>query len=370
MDWQQQSYALMKTWMEAQQQVMSNWAQTLQASPATPPTADDPMGKLMTGAMEATNDMWRRMVEEGLRMSTLGADPATREVTEKMFASQMGMMRLLQLSFQAWQALSPMLGTGDWAGQLEKQVKALRANMQAAATEGLHTGQNMNKLWQAFMDESQRNLAPWMAAFQRSPQFMGGMLTGQREDMQDFTRLYWDAYRETFGSLLQAPGLGYTREMDEKTRQSFAAWLELQHAMYDYNLMLADTWVNAFEQMMNDLASLAEQGEQVESLRDFLNRWSATADEVFKAAFRSEAYVLAQGHLVNTMMSYRARQREVSELLLRAYDLPTRSEVDEAHRRIYELRKELKSLRRELAALKPQAVPAPAEAAPRRRRKE
>jgi len=52
-------------------------------------------------------------------------------------------------------------------------------------------------------------------------------------------------------------------------------------------------------------------------------------------------------------MSYRLREREIVEVWLQMYDLPTRSELDEAHRRIYELRKEVKTLKRALAELSP-----------------
>ncbi len=36
---------------------------------------------------------------------------------------------------------------------------------------------------------------------------------------------------------------------------------------------------------------------------------------------------------------------------LKMYDLPTRSEVDEIHRSIYELRKEVKSLKKSLSRI-------------------
>ena len=50
-------------------------------------------------------------------------------------------------------------------------------------------------------------------------------------------------------------------------------------------------------------------------------------------------------------MTYRIQQREIAEASLSLYDLPTRSEVDEAHRNIYELRKEVKALKKALADL-------------------
>jgi uncharacterized coiled-coil DUF342 family protein len=56
--------------------------------------------------------------------------------------------------------------------------------------------------------------------------------------------------------------------------------------------------------------------------------------------------------LVETVTQYRQRQRAVNERFMELFDLPTRAEVDEAHRRIYELRKEVKELKREIEALR------------------
>jgi len=45
-------------------------------------------------------------------------------------------------------------------------------------------------------------------------------------------------------------------------------------------------------------------------------------------------------------------ERQIIEVFLDLYDLPTRSELDETHRRIYELRKEVKALKKAMAELK------------------
>ncbi len=46
---------------------------------------------------------------------------------------------------------------------------------------------------------------------------------------------------------------------------------------------------------------------------------------------------------------YRLYQQQLVEVFLKMYDLPTRSEGDEIHHSIYELRKEVKSLKKALA---------------------
>jgi uncharacterized coiled-coil DUF342 family protein len=116
---------------------------------------------------------------------------------------------------------------------------------------------------------------------------------------------------------------------------------------------LADTWGEAVERLIRELVSLTEKGQPIKSMRELVVLWNNTADPVFIEAFRSEKYVQIQGRLLNTAMHYRLHQREITELFLKTSDIATRSEVDEAHRNIYEQRKELKALKKVVAELSP-----------------
>ena len=62
-------------------------------------------------------------------------------------------------------------------------------------------------------------------------------------------------------------------------------------------------------------------------------------------------YFQAQADLVNAMMLYRGRQRELSGLLLRFSDLASREEVEDVGRTMHALRRQVRSLRRDLDAL-------------------
>jgi class III poly(R)-hydroxyalkanoic acid synthase PhaE subunit len=97
---------------------------------------------------------------------------------------------------------------------------------------------------------------------------------------------------------------------------------------------------------MRRLVALAEKGDTVPSVKTLLRLWSETVDQVFTDVFRSEAYIRIQGHLVNTATAYRLREREIVDACLKASHLASRSELDEAYHRIYELRKDVKELKR------------------------
>ncbi|HEY9874977.1 MAG TPA: class III poly(R)-hydroxyalkanoic acid synthase subunit PhaE [Candidatus Obscuribacterales bacterium] len=171
---------------------------------------------------------------------------------------------------------------------------------------------------------------------------------GDRSASIDLTNLYWDIYENTFGSFLQSPSLGYTREFNNKLFQSFDSWINFYKASVDYQLVLVDVWVRAFEELMRELVSSQEKGYSIQNWRQFLQVWSSVFDRVFAETFRSENAVQIQGKFLNAAMSYRLHQQQLMEVFLNINNLPTRSEADEIHRSIYELRKEIKSLKQSL----------------------
>jgi polyhydroxyalkanoate synthase subunit PhaE len=54
------------------------------------------------------------------------------------------------------------------------------------------------------------------------------------------------------------------------------------------------------------------------------------------------------GNVLNPAMTYRLYQQKLIEVFLNIYDLPTRSKLDEIHRRLDKRCKEVKSLKKSL----------------------
>jgi class III poly(R)-hydroxyalkanoic acid synthase PhaE subunit len=150
-----------------------------------------------------------------------------------------------------------------------------------------------------------------------------------------------------------------TREFNARLLEGFDAFTALNVAGAEYQAVVAETWDAAFKQFTEDLAGLAERGEQIDNVRDLVTMWTRGAENIFLDAFRTERYTLAQGKFLNANMEYRISQRRIMEKYLEAFDIPTRSEVDEAHRRIYELRKEVKALKKQIKGMQ---APAESEA--------
>ncbi len=82
--------------------------------------------------------------------------------------------------------------------------------------------------------------------------------------------------------------------------------------------------------------------------QQLLQLWSSIFDREFAQKFAYEDTLQIRGKFLSASMANKLRQQQLMEILLKLNDLPTRNEVDEIHRSIYDLRKELKSLKKQL----------------------
>ena len=339
MDWNEQTEAMVKAFAEAQKKMWESWFDVIRAAPASPLP------------FPSVANQWRELAAQGLKGWTSDTEQVVKDVAERLLSTQDAMMRFLELSVSAWKAMTPKVESGeDWQTLLRNYADQLRQELVQFPQGG--GAQDMGKLWRLYLEQWQKLGQPWAESLQRTPRHFGQAATGDGLALMELTNLYWDAYERTFGRLLESPSLGHTRELNQDLLKGFNTWLDFRRASFDYQVVLAETWAKSFEQFMRKLISLSEKGEPVENLRQLLFLWFDMIDEAFLEVFRSEDYIRLQGQLVNTAMAYRLAELDIVEAFLKTSHVPTRRELDEAYRRIYDLRKEMKELKKALREVK------------------
>lgn len=166
----------------------------------------------------------------------------------------------------------------------------------------------------------------------------------------ELNKFCWNfVYEKTIGTLTQIPLLGPSRGFNNELMQAFDAWAKLYPTSIDYQIVLAEIQIQSFEALLRELTSLAEKGETVKDWQQFQQLWSRTADKVFEQSFCSEDNLKVRGRFLNASNNYKLCQQGLMEMWMKTINMPIRSEVDEVHKSIYELRKEVKSLKKSLA---------------------
>ena len=340
MRWSEQAEELARSLTEAQKKLCESWFELMRAAPSPP-------------LFPPVADQWRELVLQGLKSCTAESEQVVKDVAERLVTTQDVVMRFLELSISAWKAMAPQIESGeDWQTGVKNYAEHLRQQFLQVPRVMTQGAQDTEELWRLYLQEWQKLVQPWAESLRRVPWHVGQAATGDGSAVLKLTNLYWDAYERTFGRLLESPSLGHARELTQDLLKGFDAWVESRRAILEYQIGLSEAWARAFEQFVRKLVSMAEKGEKIQSLMQLLNLWIDVTEGVFTELLGSEDYLQKQIRLVNTVMAYRLIEREIVEAFLKASHLPSRSELDEAYRRIYELRREVKELKKSLREIK------------------
>ncbi|MFN8488426.1 MAG: poly(R)-hydroxyalkanoic acid synthase subunit PhaE [Caldilineaceae bacterium] len=343
-------------WFNTQQKMVEQWFNLFSSAAPNHPgnLAENPFGLLFPGLAE----QWRAYAEQSLKLFTSDHSRQAETVTQQFFASQGQMLQLVRMISEAWQSI---LADAQSPEEWQKALKAYTEQMRQQLTDAVNPAQFMQssgELWSLYLQTLQKWSLPWLQALADTPHDMsGGLLDPTNPNpWLALSNSYWQAFEQTFGRLFAAPSFGLTREFNEKVNKAFTLWLENQQATLNYQRLLSNAWVNAFQALMQKLLALAQSGKTLENQKQLINLWVEVGDEQFLALFHSDEYAAVQSKVVNSGMALRRQLREINEVWLRAQDLPTRSELDEAHHQIYELRKEVKALKKAMVTGATQAV--------------
>lgn len=170
-----------------------------------------------------------------------------------------------------------------------------------------------------------------------------------------------DELNQVFQRLADGPDFADIGVLEKKFMRSGQDWSNLCNANAEYQTVIATAWGHAFDRFLNEQTD-ASQAESID-FDGMMQRWLKVANESLIKAQRSDEFLAAQRKLFKTNTQYKLKQREIIEAWCEAYTMPTRSEVDDLHRMVYELRRELRQLKKHNEASNP-AASAPKKAAP------
>ena len=349
MNWTDQAEAMMQSLTEAQKKAWEGWYDLARSGPNAAnfsSNMNDPM----------------RFFKQGIEAWTAGSGPTSQGTAEQIFSGQRSMMRVVELLAQSWKIIAPNLESGkDWQGDLQNFTNQWLEQIMGAPNRLNESTQNTNELWQSFMAEWGPLMKPWLASLsQMSQGHLGEGLLGGSSGLNRLLSLETDGLSRLFNfeidkelafeRMSEIPSVGSNREQNTKILRAFDAFIDLNKVTTKYRATIAKAMGEAVKQTMEKLAELAKEGKNISSVRELNRLWLNVADEIFTDMYASAEYMALQKELSGAGMKYKIEQRQVTEMILESLNVPTRSELDDAYRTLYELRKEVKSLKKTLSA--------------------
>lgn len=154
-----------------------------------------------------------------------------------------------------------------------------------------------------------------------------------------------DSLQQKFARLF-APSFDPLRAQQLATGRLTDATLRWQRATTRISELLSAVATDAVLRLAAELADPAASGPLVTSLRQLHDLWVECGEQAYRAAAQGDAFATAQAELLMAMVELRFEQRSVIEEWARAFQLPTRAEIDAIHRRLHELNRRLRELQK------------------------
>lgn len=150
---------------------------------------------------------------------------------------------------------------------------------------------------------------------------------------------------------LQSPAFGPAREHQARWQHLLRSQQAFQAHSKDYLEQMRGALEAAFDLFEQRLAEHEEPGTQLTSARAMFDLWIEAAEEAYAKVALSEAFQKVFADMGNAQMRLRAALQEEVEHVSGRLGLPTRSEMDTAHRRIADLERQLRRLQASVAQL-------------------
>jgi hypothetical protein len=150
---------------------------------------------------------------------------------------------------------------------------------------------------------------------------------------------------EALRGMTEGPRLADVGAVERLMARVMEQYVEFQAAGRAYEALVAGAWMEANQAFATTAPkSFAESGSF--EPKQALKLWLSIADEILTRTHRSPSFLEAQRRLLRAGMDFLLAERELVETLVEPTGLPTRSEIDELHRTVHSLKREIRALRR------------------------
>lgn len=245
-----------------------------------------------------------------------------------------------------------------WYGQMQ-QVAAQFAGQDGSAAD-------IAKAWREALGANAADANPFADIFRAMQSGGQESLSNWLEQAAPFIEALQSAARGEQSRWLHLPAFGPAREHQERWQGLLQAYQDYQERTKAYDALMAQVMRHALSLFEDKLAEREEPGRQLTSARALFDLWIDAAEDAYAAAALSESFREAYGTLTNAQMRLRGAVQVEVEKVCGLFGMPTRTEIDSAHRKIVQLERAMRRQVREAKAAPavrrpaaPAAEPAP-----------
>jgi hypothetical protein len=198
------------------------------------------------------------------------------------------------------------------------------------------------ELPQMYANNLSKFVGPWMEAMHNLPGKMAEAVQKGPQGYPELYRLWLQAYEQTWGRVLRMPPLGLTRETIERIQRGTKALIDHFTAMSDFSSALQREGVKAMQKVATRLEDMYNMGQAPKTFKEFYTLWWTTNEETIYELFKTEEFSHLLGRVTDATMDVRKRYDDIMEEYLKMLPIPTRSEMNDLYKTVYQLKKEVR----------------------------
>ena len=313
--------------------MLAVWQQTWSKSFLEPFLGEEPEGlgatvfKRLLDASTVYNSLltfWARSTML-LAQLTPGTTPTTEELKE-----------IYDQWVKEYQSFMASLWGAYPSKDAEKTAKAYEGATAASAESG----------W--------RFMEPLLKNSEQLPEILARIARGDAGASIELAGLFRKNYELTLGKALRAPFMGYAREFVERVNQTLDAYVHYNVALAQYFAPFYQSGMHAAEMVFQRLSEFGGKEVTPETFREFYRIWWKINEDVYYQMFGSEEFTKLLGEVLRQGFLFKKQLDELSDQIIQFTNLPTKQDMDEIYKTIYDLRKEVRWQRRTIQELEKQ----------------
>ena len=153
---------------------------------------------------------------------------------------------------------------------------------------------------------------------------------------------------DVLGRMASGPRFADMWDIERRYARVGQAWVDVRRRALEHNTVLLEAWVRAGQAFSQELPGHAGADGKPLDPKAMLALWTETANKVLLETQRSDAFLSSQTATIRATTELRLAQQDLVEHYGKQFGFPTRTELDDVHRSVTEMRRELRAIRREL----------------------
>lgn len=288
---------------------------------------------------------WAEALDGWWKTVSTAATPEVNDFYARLSEQAKAFFRLSEGFTQMAHAATGGGNLTQWQDQMEQALAGLKKNFSDSNGNTHEFMRQVMAFWELPLDTWQRTASSMSVL---PDDFLQDLKAGKVEHIQDIAG--------HLNKFLSAPGVGYTRELQEQLQTQARLLLDYQNAYQDYAASYAKIGLQSVERLEAALKARSKDNKPVAGMRELYDLWVDCCEEAYGEYVSTDEYAEIHGHLINRLMALKQHSREMIDELLGGIGMPTRRETNTLHRRLQEVRREGKAMRAELEGLKAQTA--------------